>query len=334
MSIRETLSNTKIPTFIVIIVTSVVFLATYFVFIKRNPDSATPILSEKPCLEKMNQLRLKNYSFTHPLVLTDVSESSTLEPIRKRLAALVDEAKRNGSIMEASIYFRRMDDGIWFTINPSVEYNADVMMKLVYLLVYLKDSESNPRLLDARLNFSPEAFSSNQAGNKTNLISGSTYSVRDLLSRMIESGDDGAENVLRKNINRMTYNKIFSDLEIPIKEEDAVISIMDMSKFLRVLYNGTYISADLSEYGLDLLTKNKFEQGLQQGFDREIKFAHKFGMVQRGKNIELHEMGIVYFENSPFLLGVMTKGNSIDSLYSLLKQIAIISKEEFVRLSE
>jgi beta-lactamase class A len=99
------------------------------------------------------------------------------------------------------------------------------------------------------------------------------------------------------------------------------------------LYNATYISNEDADYALSLLVQTKFHEGLTKWLPADLKVAHKFGEwgePQPGSIHQLHETGIVYLDNGPYLIDVMTKGNEPRLLANV---IADISKLTFERLS-
>ena len=66
----------------------------------------------------------------------------------------------------------------------------------------------------------------------------------------------------------------------------------------------------MSEILLGLLTETSYKNGLVAGLpEGEIKIAHKFGERKIGKLIQLHDCGIIYYQENPYLLCIMTRGN-------------------------
>jgi hypothetical protein len=118
--------------------------------------------------------------------------------------------------------------------------------------------------------------------------------------------------------------------EDPNSEID-YMTAKDFSYFLRVLYNSTYLKKDLSEKALELLNTVDFKDGLVAGVPNNITVAHKFGIKgdfanndkNQVVNRELHDCGIVYHNQRPYLVCIMTKGNSsLQDSESVLKNIS------------
>ncbi len=90
------------------------------------------------------------------------------------------------------------------------------------------------------------------------------------------------------------------------------------------------MSLDNSEKALGLLSSAKFEEGLSAGVPSEVKVAHKFGEREESETneIQFHDCGIIYFPNNPYLLCIMTKGNNLTNLETVLSTISKMVYEE------
>ena len=81
----------------------------------------------------------------------------------------------------------------------------------------------------------------------------------------------------------------------------------------------------MSEKALNLLSQAKYAEGLSGGIPQNIKIAQKFGehinltktMIQP-LSVELHNCGIVYLPNNPYILCIMTKGGTDENNSHLL----------------
>lgn len=292
----------------------------------KTVASSTPVLT---CPGAMDQIRLQDYELVYPLILTDVSEQSeSLREIQSNINSYINQAKADQKATDISVYFRRLDNGAWFSINPNTTYNPASMVKIVYLITYLKMAEKNPQVLNRKIFFS-QHFS---AGNSQNIVDfqlreNQNYSVEELLEAMIKHSDNDATLLLSQNMDVNIYNKIFKDLdiELPNPVTEYYISVGDFGKFFRILYSATYLSTQSSEYALNLLTKSTYKDGLKKGIPDNLRIAHKFGERIIGNKAQLHEFGIVYINKSPYLIGVMSSGNSLTQLSSIIGDISKIA---------
>lgn len=308
-------------------------VAITFLGTKKQP---IVIPSGPACSETMEQIRLKNYEYVHPLLLTDIlSESSGLMPIRNKVENYIAQVKSANQASDVSVYFRNLNDGGWFAINPNQTYNPASMSKIIYILVFLKEAETNPGVLNKRIYFAKHFTQANTPNIVDfTLPENSYYTVRDLLSYMIKYSDNDAALLLSQNMNVRIYEQLFKDLNIPMPDPFAeyFITTTDFSKFFRVLYNATYIRPELSEFGLKLLTTSTFSKGLKKFLDPKIPVAHKFGERIQGPRAQLHEFAIVFIKDNPYLIGVMSSGSSLDQLSEIVAEISRIVYTDYTAI--
>lgn len=329
----------KVPLIALIISCLFASAATYIITISNEKRPQELHINTNPtCSASMDQIRLNYYKFTKPLILANVNEeSSSLTNIRSKVEQYISLAKSNGVVEDVSVYFRRMNDGAWFNINPEGKFNPASMSKLFFLITFLKEAEGNPSVMNKKLYFEKhysEAYPQNIKDFE--LKPKNSYSVRDLLTYMIKYSDNDATVLLTQNMNVNIYKKLFSDFNVPLPADvgEYFITSYDYSKFLRSLYNATYINAELSEFGLSLLTQGSFQDGIKKGLNPDIEVAHKFGERILGLNAQLHEFGIVYFQGEPYMLGVMTKGKSLTDLSKIVADISRIAYSEYRMLPQ
>ena len=324
----------KVSTLTLILCCFSVFIATHL--INRfycNKNTVNNEIIFQPCDNVMSQIRLKGYKLIQPLLLTDVyNESSSLNPLQTKVEQYINQIKSNQEVNEVSVYFRKLNGGAWFSINPNQFYNPASLSKLIELITYLKESEENPSILEKKI-FFPEHFSNVREQNIKDFVlkEKTNYKVIDLLTYMIRNSDNDATILLNLNMNMRIYNQLFIDLNIPPPPPSGeyFISVADISKFFRVLFSGSYLSPQKSEFGLELLTESTFKDGLRNGVDPSILIAHKFGERIMGNEVQLHEYGIVYVKNNPYLIGVMTKGTSLIQLKKIIAEISRITFLEY-----
>lgn len=328
---------TKKVSILTMLISIVVALSSAFTVAKFLPAKpAIHVPSGPKCPETMEQIRLKNYELVHPLILSDISsESGVLLPMRNKVDNYIAQVKSTQQAENVSVYIRKLNDGSWFSINPNSTYNPASMSKIIYILVFLKEAETNPGVLNKKIFFA-QHFS---GGNSANIVDfklseNSYYTVRDLLTYMIKYSDNDAALLLSQNMNTRIYEQLFVDLNIPLPDpyKEYFITIRDFGKFFRVLYSATYVRADLAEYGLKLLTLSTFSKGIKAGIDPSVPVAHKFGERIIGAKAQLHEFGIVFVNNSPYLIGVMTSGSNLDQLTQIVAEISRIVYTEYTSI--
>ena len=68
-----------------------------------------------------------------------------------------------------------------------------------------------------------------------------------------------------------------------------------------------------------------FPQGIVAGVPPGITVASKYGEYAQGKGGEekqLHEFGIVYHPNGPYILGVMTQGSNFERQAEVIRTVS------------
>jgi hypothetical protein len=283
----------------------------------------------------LDQIRLKHYEYIQPLLMTNnIAESNSMQGLRSRLESYISQVKSNKIADDITVYVRKMESGDWFCINPGQTYNPASMIKVIYILTYLKEAEYNPGVLNKRIYFSTHFQEGNQQNIKNFTLRESTYyTVKELMSYMIEYSDNDATLLLAQNMNVAIYGRIFNDLDLPSPPTvgEYFMTAVDYSKFFRVLYSASYLKPEYSEAALELLTKSTFKDGICAGIDPSVKIAHKFGERIIGTSSQLHEFAIVFFKNEPYMIGVMSKGNSLNELTEIMAQISRITYNEFAQ---
>ena len=156
---------------------------------------------------------------------------------------------------------------------------------------------------------------------------GKSYSVRQLLRNMIVNSDNYATYVLNQHLDVVAFKKLFTDLGLPEPDEHSAtypITAKQMSTFFKVLYNAGYLTISNSEYATALLGESEFGDGLVKGLPQDISVAHKFGEAGNNQIHELHDAGIIYINQSPYFIAVMTKGNDLKKLPEVISGISKI----------
>ena len=160
---------------------------------------------------------------------------------------------------------------------------------------------------------------------------GKKYRAKELLTRMIVNSDNRATLIINESMDISIFKKLFTDLGIPEPDPhdpNFKIDVSDLSKFMNILYNATYLNKSNSEYALSLLIESSFTQGIVSGIPADIKVAHKFGETGNNTEAQLHETAIVYLDNDPYLITIMTKGKDVQRLPEALSGLSKITYQK------
>lgn len=269
-------------------------------------------------------------------------EFKELDPIENALREMIVERQKENQVQIVSIYFRLLNSGRWFSINEDEEYSPASLLKIPIMMAYYKKAEETPEILKETIYNDGRYARTEQSSipEAEKLTQGVSYTIEDLIERMIRDSNNEAKYLLEANLESDFVSSIYRDanIEDPYTAVGDYMKVTDYPFFLRLLYNTTYLSQKFSEQGLTLLTESSFTQGLPALLPTDVKVAHKFGfriMTDTTPNIgELHDCGIVYYPNHPYILCVMTKGYALEPLTKVIQDASLLTYqgvEEFFR---
>ena len=318
----------KIPFYFFAISAGLLCIVIYQLFLSYEAKRKSPQVSSVsvPSVSgDVHQVRLRESDFTSPLLFTEpVNESVSLMGIKEAIADEINKLKAEGIINDASVYIRKMNDGEWTAVNNSSKYTPGNILRIVSMMTYLKMSEMDPSLMKKEFVFRGPAKDQSPSSNFKKMVRGQKYHARDILYRAIVYSDLDAAAILNENIDRKVYNKLFNDLNIkePGSDRNYQMNASSLSRFMNILYNSTYLTPENSEMALSLLVEGTFSEGIMSGVPPGLKVANKFGEIGTGDEAQLHETAIVYLNNDPYLLTIMTRGASIKKLPDVLSSLS------------
>ena len=321
-----------------ILVITVIFLSGYFLgwIVPAN----SPINDK----EEFRPIRQGNssYEFINPLLAYEVPSATDprLRKVKDVASAAIDRSLQDEQIETISVYFRNLAEGQWFGINENEKYAPASLLKVPLMLSYLKDAEIDPTILDKSLVYDlPEDKNILEVIKPAEVMEkGKSYTIADLIRRMIIYSDNNALQILSNNLSLTKFQEAYTDLGIdypPNSGTSDLFSPKSYAFFYRVLYNATYVSQDLSENALKLLAQTTYDKGIRTGVPAEIKVAHKFGerIVQTFNGsysqVQFHDCGIVYYRQNNYLLCIMTKGKNLEKQENALGEIAKAIYDQF-----
>ncbi len=241
-----------------------------------------------------------------------------------------------GEVKNVSIYFRDLNNGPWFGVNEKENFAPASLLKLPILIAYLKESEINPEILNKRIKIKNKIDDHPQIIEpEVKLKSDKEYDVNFLLNKMIVDSDNQAFEALNSNISNNKVLSVYNDLQLPTNfSKDDFMSVKEYSSLFRILFNASYLNKENSENALKILSNSKYDDGLRKPIPPQITVAHKFGereVNNLGLVIQLHDCGIVYYPNHPYLVCIMTRGTSIDKQTKITQDL---SKMIFVEVNK
>lgn len=305
-------------------------------------DSRPEAGEGEPPVIRIHEQGATPWRFVNPLLECDVVGRALSRPelvsFKDRLLALVDARRKSGELLFASVYFRELNEGPWTGVNERIGYIPASLLKLPTLIAVLKRAEGNPGLLEL-----PVPYPGGRDLNATivfrppeTLVPGESYTVEELLRRMVRYSDNNATSLLNSLVTLPEQEGVLRGLGVDPAaiESRGKLTVKAVSAFLRVLYNATYLDHESSEKALEMLSQAWFRDGIIAGVPPGTRVCSKYGEAAVGPGlVQLHEFAIVYHERRPYLLGVMTQGRDFGALARFLRDVSATVHEEVERQS-
>ncbi|HEY4518659.1 MAG TPA: serine hydrolase [Candidatus Paceibacterota bacterium] len=283
------------------------------------------------------QVRQGNYQFTNPLLECNVSGiSAPKKNFEKSVAKLIDQMLRDGLIKHAAFYYRDLNNGPVFGLNHQDTYFPGSLGKLPLAMAIYKMAESRPSVLSEKIvydNFETPPAGLEYISTSTVLSIGESYRLEELIDLMLRYSDNQAAFLLYTYADKRELDTIYQflgiDGDVLTANKDGQIGVRQYSSFLRILYNASYLSGENSNTILKTLSRAEFTEGLRAGVPTSIPIANKFGIAESQAGLpQMHDCGIIYVPNKPYLLCIMTEGNRLEQLYEAIAKISALVYQE------
>ena len=295
---------------------------------------ASPYLLDPEIISNTKEIRKNfNYKFISPLLEcegSNISQDPNLTSLKKAIEYLIDQEKENNKISLASVYYRDLNNGPWISINATEYFSPASLIKVPVMIAYYKEAESDPSIMQKKVLYTkPFDYSQQNITPTQKLEIDKEYTIDELINRMIIYSDNAAYELLLSNIDNIKVFQVYTDLDVDISKAQNdpngnIITVKDYASFFRILFNASYLNQKMSEKALELLSQSQYQDGLVAGVPDNIVIAHKFGERQflPSREKQLHDCGIVYLPNKPYLLCVMSRGGSFKQITNFVKQVS------------
>jgi beta-lactamase class A len=251
--------------------------------------------------------------------------------VRMRVA----RAQAAGEVERASVHFQRLRDGEGFGINEDAVFSPASMLKLPIVIGLFLAEERSPGTLEEQLLYAPEQVRDYLVPTQIEVASpglehGKTYSVERLMQATITYSDNLAYYVLLAHFSAQQQHaallpRTLRELGIqdPHDLDDESARVREYAALFRTLYNASYLDATSSEKLLSWLGASTYDKGIAAGTPRSVAIANKFGeRVLSDGTTELHDCGVVYSDDDPYVLCIMTKGKNFAALQHVIVDVS------------
>lgn len=253
--------------------------------------------------------------------------------LKKELAAKIEEMTKSGDVDVVAVFYRDLVNGPKFNINEQHSFIPASLLKVPIMLTFFKLAEDKPELLEKTLIYSSKSADllvSQTVPDELMLAQDQPYTIDDLIFRMVAYSDNHSTRMLEAYAYALSpevdlIQQTYFELGLLDPDDNTpgdYLSVKAYSSLFRLLYNGSYLSYELSDKALDYLSRADFKEGIVSGVPRNISVAHKFGERLEKDFTQLHDCGIIYYPDNPYLLCVMTRGKNYDVLKNVLHEIS------------
>ncbi len=252
-----------------------------------------------------------------------------LRPFSTGVSDLISRSVSDRRISDAAVYFRDLNNGPWFGVNEQLTFSPASLLKVPLAIAYYQYKDSEATIMDERLTWSQSG--QYHLNDLVGLEEGKSYSIHELIERMLISSDNAATELLVRRLPPDQLLKPYQDLGLEAPKADGgqyKVSIRNYAKLLRVLFNASYLDRSASREILGMLSRSEFVEGIRAGVPQSITVANKYGERVALEVSELHDCGIVYYPGHPYLLCVMTQGENIQEMKSVIREISALVYRE------
>ncbi len=294
---------------------------------------------DDPVEDSNPEVRQKGYVFINPLIECRETPNKRFNKFSSDLRDEIKAYVEKNSTFQISVFYRDLNNGPTVSINPKLEFMPASLVKVPVMMAYYKHAEDHPEILEKQLTYSradQEDYSVIFQPEKK-LSLGDSYPVKELIERMILYSDNPSKRILVEDIFKNAksndgsavslygYSNIFDALVLSSPDTpNHVMRAKEVSAFFRVLFNASYLNRKYSEDALNLLSRSTFKKGIARLLPTNMKVSHKFGENDLGNQREFHDCGIVYYPKYPYLLCVMTRGDSTERQAQIVSDISRI----------
>lgn len=279
--------------------------------------------------------------FTNPLLecaeLPETLSIGDRKGLEDSVTNLIEQKKKEGALLNVSVYFRDLNNGPWFGINETEKFYPASLLKVPLAMYYYWKADTDPDTLSQPIEFAgPKGITVAHFPPRASISEGKQYTVEELIQLMLKESDNDASMILYQFAGQEPTAGVFKDLGVDPGDpgKEYAIDVRTYASFFRILFNATYIGRTHSERMLEMMSDSSFTRGITAGVPAGVTVSQKFGekTIDVAKNLhQLHNCGIVYAPGNPYTLCIMTQGNDFEKLAGVIKDISAHVYAEVVR---
>lgn len=219
-----------------------------------------------------------------------------------------------------SIYFEYLHTGANIAINKDAKFYPASLLKVPVAMAVAKKIDEGEWKWDNKLVLMA-TDKDDKFGTLHKEPIGSIFTIEELVRRSLVDSDNTAHFILLRNFELSEINDVYKHMGLDgFLETDGSISAKRYSVILRALYNSSYLTEVNSKKLISFLSDEPFREYLGSGLPQDITLAHKIG-IDTDRKVYL-DSGIIYLENRPYILSVMTKSKTEQQAKDIMKDIS------------
>ena len=242
-----------------------------------------------------------------------------MRPLREELTGLVQGKN-------VSIYFEFLNTGANIRINDTPFFPGS-LMKIPIAMAVMKKIEAGEWTMQDKLVLT-DADKNPAYGDLYQLPSGTTFTIQNLLQKLLVQSDDTARAIFVRNLGQQKVEDVLTYLGLDdVVNSNLQVTAQRYSNFWRSLYTASYLSADSSQKLLEIMDLPHDQTLLRDGIPDAVNFSHKIGVY----GDTYSDSGIVYVPHRPYILTVMVESSSTDEVHEIMKDVSRDAYEYVVR---
>lgn len=240
-------------------------------------------------------------------------------PLEQRISQYMEE---QGGRM--GLYFIDVHSGTNFGIGEREPFTAASSIKAPIVLYLLQQVAEGKITLEEQMIYQEATDYSGGAGAiQFFTADGTPYSLGVLANLAISVSDNIAWKMLLRRLGKDNIGAYFLSLggETVYPDGANVSTARDLGIYLQALLDFTAEHPELGERLLDTMSHTIYDnEGIPPGIPAGVRVAHKVGTVTGIAN----DIGIVFLDDHPYILSVMTEGvgEDIDDGFAAIEEIS------------
>ena len=178
----------------------------------RAPAAPANPSGEESASKQVRQMG--NYSYINPLLECEVAEGSIdarKENFHQELEDFVTTTKEKRHLTEVAVYFRDLNNGPAFGVDEGGEFFPASLLKVPVMMAYYHLAERNPSIMNTLIDFKQERYFGIDPTiiPREKLVVGQSYTVEELIRRMIVYSDNQAITLLSERLPLVVLQDLF-----------------------------------------------------------------------------------------------------------------------------